>query len=59
MKEVLGSKHIRLGRNYVVDSTQNIFRAEGIQCYEDGRTNAQRLIVVLPKNEENGEVSDG
>lgn len=52
MKEVIESKNVILGRNYVVASRQNILRADGIQCFEKDETNERRLIVVESKSTE-------
>lgn len=57
VKEGLTSKNLRLGRNYVVDSSQNVLKAEGIQCFDENGMTEHRLIVVESKAKVNDEVS--
>lgn len=49
MREVIELKNVKLGRNYVAESRQNILKVEGIQCFEDDEANERRLIVVESK----------
>jgi hypothetical protein len=56
VKEVVASKNIRLGRNYVLDGKRNVLRVAGIQCFEENGTSEHNLIVVETKPEMNDEV---
>jgi hypothetical protein len=61
VKDGLTSKNVRLGKNYVVDSSQSILKAEGIQCFDEDGMEERRLIVVESKvepKEEEYELSD-
>lgn len=56
VKEVVASKNIRLGRNYVLDAKQSVLKVAGIQCFDDNGTSEHKLIVVESKAEMNDEV---
>lgn len=57
VKEVLESRNVRIGRNYVVASRQNVLGAEGIQCFDADGITERRLIVVESKITDDVEVS--
>lgn len=57
VKEVLESKNVHLGRNYVVATRQNVLEAEGIQCFDTDGITERRLIVVESKLAPDVEVS--
>lgn len=48
MKEILASKNIRLGENYVLASKQNVLQVGGIKCFEGNETE-HKLIVIESK----------
>lgn len=56
MKEVLASKSIRLGRDYVLDSQHNVVGVAGIHCFDEAGMNEQRLIVLEANKQPNDDV---
>lgn len=46
VKEVLASKNIRLGRDYILDSQHNVLKVAGIRCFDESGANEQKLIVL-------------
>lgn len=54
-REVLTSKNVRLGRNYIiVESNQDVSKIEGIQCFDKNGTEPHKLLVVVEfKEKEN------
>jgi Leucine-rich repeat (LRR) protein len=49
--EGLAAKRLRLGVNYIVNSTRNVLKAEGILCFDEEGMEERRLIVVESKEE--------
>lgn len=56
MKEVLATKSIRLGRDYVLDSQHNVVGVAGIHCFDEAGMNEQRLIVLEANKQPNDDV---
>lgn len=57
VREGLAAKNLRLGVNYVVNSTLNVLKAEGILCFDEDGMEERRLIVVESKETFKDEVS--
>lgn len=56
VKEVLASKNIRLGRDYILDSQHNVLKVAGIRCFDESGANEQKLIVLEADPQMNDDV---
>lgn len=56
VKEVLASKNIRLGRDYILDSQHNVMKVAGIRCFDESGANEQKLIVLEADPQMNDDV---